>query len=107
MGACNPPTSCGVTSVPLCCGLYLQTWKELYYSEEKWDQLKEAASCARIMKVEVNVFGSYEASDLLAISFMRNKVIREVTLSCVPVGQVESLKRTLSMNTALTTVVVE
>ena len=45
-----------------------------------------------------------QASHVLAAGFKTNKVLREVTLSRVPEELVDSVKRTLSMNTALTTV---
>ena len=75
------------------------------FSEEEWAQLEEAASCAQVVKVDVTL--SDQASRVLAAGFRKNKVVREVTLSCVPEKLVESVKRTLSMNTALTTVVVK
>ena len=51
---------------------------------------------------------SDRASRVLAAGFRKNKVLREVTLSHVPGKElVESVERTLSMNTALTTVVVK
>ena len=84
---------------------YLQ--RRLEYSEEEWAQLEEAASCAQVVKVEVDVWYSDRASSVLAAGFRKNKVVREVTLSLVPEKLVESVKRTLSMNTALTTVVVK
>ena len=74
------------------------------FSEEEWAQLEEAASCAQVVKVEVNVWFSDQASHVLAAGFRKNKVVREVTLSGVPKELVESVKRTLTMNTALTTV---
>ena len=81
------------------------------FSEEEWAQLEEAASCAQVVKVEVSVeFGETERNDLncvLAAGFRKNKVVREVTLSGVPKKLVESVKRTLTMNTALTTVIVK
>ena len=83
--------------------MYLQEW----FSEEEWAQLEEAASCAQVVKVEVDVAFSDQASRVLAAGFRKNKVVREVTLSRVPEKLVESVKRTLSMNTALTTVVVK
>ena len=87
--------------------MYLQG---LEYSEEEWAQLEEAASCAQVVKVDVTVeFGEVQRSDrasrVLAAGFRKNKVVREVTLSGVPEELVESVKRTLTMNTALTTVV--
>ena len=57
--------------------------------------------------MEVDVEFSDQASRVLASGFRKNEVLREVTLSRVPEKVVESLKRTLSMNTALTTVVVK
>ena len=87
----------------MCCGLYLQ--KE--FSEEEWAQQDEAASCAQVVKVEVDVCRSDQASRVLASGFRKNKVVREVTLSCVPSKLVDSVERTLSMNTALTTVIVK
>ena len=77
------------------------------FSEEEWAQLDEAASCAQVVKVEVNVNFSDRVSYVLAVGFRKNKVVREVTLSRVPKKVVDSVKRTLSMNTALTTVVVK
>ena len=86
-----------------CCGFYLQR----RFSEEEWAQLEEAASCAQVVKVEVDVMFSDRASRVLAAGFRKNKVVREVTLSLVPEELVESVNRTLSMNTALTTVIVK
>ena len=77
------------------------------YSEEECAQLEEAASCAQVVKVEVDVEFSDRASSVLAAGFRKNKVVREVTLSHVPKKLVDSVKRTLSMNTALTTVIVK
>ena len=74
---------------------------------KEWAQLEEAASCAQVVKVEVEVWFSDRASRVLAAGFRKSKVVREVTLSLVPEKLVESVKRTLSMNTALTTVVVK
>ena len=84
--------------------MYLQ-WR---FSEEEWAQLEEAASCAQVVKVEVEVYVEFsdQASHVLAAGFRKNKVVREVTLSGVPEEEVESVKRTLTMNTALTTVIV-
>ena len=71
--------------------------------------VEEAASCAQVVKVEVEVEVQYSdrASCVLAAGFRKNKVVREVTLSGVSKELVESVKRTLTMNTALTTVVVK
>ena len=72
------------------------------FSEEEWAQLEEAASCAQVVKVKVDVWGSDRASHVLAAGFKKNKILREVTLSRVPEELVDSVERTLSMNTALT-----
>ena len=77
------------------------------FSEEEWAQLEEAAPCAQVVKVEVDVEFSDRASRVLAAGFRKNTVLREVTLSRVPEKLVESVKRTLSKNTALTTVIVK
>ena len=84
--------------------MYLQ---RLEYSEEECAQLEDAASCAQVVKVEVDVFLEDQASRVLAAGFSKNKVLREVSLTRVPEKLVESLKRTLSINTALTTVIVK
>ena len=86
--------------MPLCCVLYLQ---EL--SEEDWAQLEEAASCAQVVKVEVNVEYSARASRALAAGFSRNSVLREVKLIRVPVELVQSVRETLCTNAALTVTV--
>ena len=87
--------------------MYLQ-WRfgEEEFGEEEFGE-EEAASCAQVVKVEVDVWGSDPGSRVLAAGFRKNKVVREVTLSRVPEELVESVKRTLSMNTALTTVIVK
>ena len=93
--------------IPLCCVLYLQG----RLSEEYWAQLKEAASCAQVVKVKVNVQGdvlSYcdciytRASRALAAGFSKNPLLREVELGWVPEELVESVRGTLCTNTALT-----
>ena len=83
--------------------MYLQVW----FSEEEWAQLEEAASLAQVVKMEVDVWDSDRASRILAAGFRKNTVVREVTLTRVPEKLVDSVKRTLRMNTALTTVVVK
>ena len=47
------------------------------------------------------------ASRVMAAGFSKNKVLKEVTLAHVPTTLVDSVKRTLSMNTELTTVIVK
>ena len=83
--------------------MYLQ-WS---FSEEEWAKLEEAASCAQVVKVKVDVNYSDRPSYVLAAGFRKNKILREVTLSRVPKKLVDSVERTLSMNTALTTVSVQ
>ena len=82
--------------------MYLQE-----FSEEEWAQLEEAASCAQVVKVKVEVNLEEQVSSVLAAGFRKNKVLREVSLTSVPEKLVESVKRTLSKNTALTTVIVK
>ena len=77
------------------------------FSEEEWAQLEEAASCARVVKVKVDVQGSDGASRVMAAGFSKNKVLKKVTLTHVPTTLVDSVKRSLSMNTELTTVIVK
>ena len=74
------------------------------FSEEEWAQLEEAASCAQVVKVEVDVLKSDRASHVLAYGFAKSKILREVILVRVPEELVDSVRGILSMNTALTTV---
>ena len=74
------------------------------FSEEEWAQLEEAASCAQVVKVKMDVADSDRVSRILADGFKKNKILREVTLSRVPEELVDSVKKTLGMNTALTNV---
>ena len=78
-------------------------------SEEDWAQLEEAASCALVVKVKVNVKGHYaldsdcaRASRALATGFSKNPLLREVELGMVPEELVESARGTLCTNTSLT-----
>ena len=82
----------------MCCVLYLQR----RWSEEDWAQLEEAASCAQVVKVKVNVYRSARASRALAAGFSKNPLLREVELELVPEELVESVRETLCTNTALT-----
>ena len=84
--------------MPLCCVLYLQV--EL--SEEDWAQLEEAASCAQVVKVKVDVWYSARASRVLAAGFNKNPLLTEVELRRVPKELVESVRGTLCTNTAVT-----
>ena len=70
-------------------------------SEEDWAQLEEAASCAQVVKVKVNVWDSARASRALAAGFSKNPLLREVELVRVPEELVESVRGTLCTNTAL------
>ena len=93
--------------------MYLQ-WE---LSEEDWAQLEEAASCAQVVKVKVNVEyrlitddartsraldDSARGSRALAAGFSKNPLLREVELEEVPKELVESVRGTLCTNTAIT-----
>ena len=54
--------------------------------------------------MKVDVRGSDRASHVLADGFKKNTILREVILSRVSEELADSVERTLSMNTALTTV---
>ena len=71
-------------------------------SEEDWAQLEEAASCAQVVKVKVDVGNSARASRALAAGFSKNPLLRDVELRRVPKGLVESVRGTLCTNTTLT-----
>ena len=71
-------------------------------SEEDWAQLEEAASCAQVVKVKVNVEYSARASRALAAGFSKNPLLREVELGQVLEESVESVRGTLCTNTTLT-----
>ena len=87
--------------------MYLQEFSE------EWAQLEEAASCAKVVKVEleVDVLGSDEATiargcTVLAAGLVKNKVLKEVELSYVPENVRDSLRQILQSNTELTVVVI-
>ena len=71
-------------------------------SEEDWAQLEEAASCAQVVKVKVDVYRSARASRALAAGFSKNPLLTEVELGEIPKELVESVRGTLCTNTALT-----
>ena len=71
-------------------------------SEEDWAQLEEAASCAQVVKVKVDVGYSARASRALAAGFSKNPLLTEVELWQVPEELVESVRGTLCTNTTLT-----
>ena len=86
--------------------MYLQ-WE---LSEEDWAQLEEAASCAQVVKVKVDVYSKLSnsvddnvcrASRALAAGFSKNPLLTEVELLGVPKELVESVRGTLCTNTAL------
>ena len=79
--------------------MYLQ-WRR--FSEEECAQLEGAASCAKVLKVEVDVARSDRFSSALAAGLARNKVLREVQLTWVPEKAKTSVRETLYSNTALT-----
>ena len=70
-------------------------------SEEDWAQLEEAASCAQVVKVKVDVEYSARASRALAAGFSKNPLLREVEVCAVQEELVESVRGTLCTNTAL------
>ena len=78
--------------------MYLQ-WR---FSEEECAQLEGAASCAKVLKVEVDVAENDRFSSALAAGLARNKVLREVQLTEVPEKAKMSVRETLYSNTALT-----
>ena len=80
-------------------------------SEEDCAQLEEAASCAQVVVVKVNVGDEFSdsadddvcrASRALAAGFSKNPLLREVELGWVPEELVESVRGTLCTNTTLT-----
>ena len=79
--------------------MYLQRWR---FSEEECAQLDGAASCAKVLKVEVDVLGSDRGARALAAGLARNKVLREVQLKGVSEEAKTSVRETLCSNTALT-----
>ena len=97
-----------------CCVLYLQWWWNGGYleelSEEDWAQLEEAASCAQVVKVKMDVKSilasdsdhTRAASRALAAGFSKNPLLNEVELGMVPKELVETLRGILCTNTALT-----
>ena len=74
------------------------------FSEEEWAQLEEVASCAKVVKVEVDVRGSARASTVLADGLVKNKVLKEVGLFNVPKEVQGLVRQTLQSNTELTVV---
>ena len=70
-------------------------------------QLEGAASCAKVLKVEVNVYRSARGARALAAGLVKNKVLREVKLYSVPEEEQESLRETLCSNRELTVFISE
>ena len=86
--------------------MYLQEW----FSGEEWAQLEEVARCAKVVKVDVDLWASDQAiraraGTVLAVGLVKNKVLKEVTLSGVPENVEESVRQILQSNTELTVVV--
>ena len=80
------------------------------FSEEEWAQLEEAASCAKVVKVEMKVWSSDQdsrarASTVLAAGLVKNKVLKEVGLSYVPKEVEGSVRQILQSNRELAVVV--
>ena len=66
------------------------------------------ASCAKVVKVEVNVYNIYSdeatiarASTVLAAGLVKNKVLKEVELYGVPKNVEQSVRQILQSNTRL------
>ena len=86
--------------------MYLQ-WR---FREEEWAQLEEAASCAKVVKVKVDVLGCDQGSrargfTVLAAGLVKNKVLKEVELYGVPENVEQSVRQILQSNTELTVTV--
>ena len=80
------------------------------FSEEEWAQLEEAARCAKVVKVKVDVMFSDQASSargltVLSAGLVKNKVLKEMTLYGVPKNVEGSVRQILQSNTELTVVV--
>ena len=78
------------------------------FSEEEWAQLEEAASCAKVVKVEVKVYalqGDGKVFTVLAAGLVRNKVLKEVEFTGVPKYVKEKVREILQSNKELTVVV--
>ena len=71
-------------------------------SEEDWARLEEAASCAQVVKVKMDVEENATVSKALAAGFSKNLLLTEVALGEVRKKLVESVRGTLCENTALT-----
>ena len=87
------------------------TYVQENFSEEEWAQLEGAASCAKVLKVEVDVLLSIgdhaRGFTTLAAGLVRNKALRDVELKNVPEEVKLSLRETLHSNTQLITVNVQ
>ena len=82
------------------------------FSEEEWAQLEEVASCAKVVKVKVDVRGvssneatSARGSTVLAAGLVKNKILKEVEMSKVPKKVEEKVRQILLLNTDLAVVV--
>ena len=85
--------------------MYLQGWE---FSEEEWAQLEEAASCAQVVnvKVEVTVLHLGLVNDgkvctVLAAGLVRNKVFKRVEFTGLPENVEEKVTEILQSNTKL------
>ena len=79
----------------------IQEFSKEDFGEEEWAQLEGTASRAKVLKVAVDVDRSDRGARALAAGFVKNEVVREVKLRRVPEKLVESVRGTLSRNTAL------
>ena len=81
------------------------------FSEEEWAQLEEAASCAKVyvVKVEVKVYDFVKAAGkgctVLAAGLVRNKVLKEAEFTGVPKYVEENVREILQANKELTVAV--
>ena len=82
--------------------MFVRIYLQGELNEEYWAQLEEAASYAQVVKVNMNVYLSVKASRALATGFSKNPSLREVKLVFVPEDSVESVRRKLCTNPALT-----
>ena len=77
----------------------------MWFSEEEWAQLEGAASCAKVLKVELDVLRSDRGARALAAGLVKNEVLQEVELTNVPMEVKESVRQILQSNPDLTVVV--
>ena len=76
------------------------------FSEEQWVEAEEAVASAKVEKVylEFNDKSTQRqrAVHTLTAGLARSTFVKVITLRCVPVEMVESVRRTLSTNSSVT-----